>query len=222
MKCICKFEQPSATNGLEFRLAKDIRRRRHQTTQVSDDAGIQSKAIKVQCYVRDKEYLNMSTEDKPKNPYVVTRDPLGKTIVKSVLFGFLFIPLVIALLLIYPIMSFGRDFGSFHVNWALKHASLPCTGLFAIMSASLFLTKTTNCHFVAALVKTAIGTIFCLAGISSAFTHYHKTAGVPNGHFVAIATLLIAPWGIAFLLFGIHKLARRKPEYLADFGPDAN
>lgn len=189
----------------------------------SGDVGNRKQGIKIQRHVRDKENLHMSTEDTPKNPYVVTRDSLGKTFVKSVLFGLLFIPLAIALLFIYPIMEVGGDFGSYHVNWVLKRASLPCIGLFATMSASLFLTKTTNCHFATALVKTAIGTMASyLAGISFGFTHYHKTEGFLNGHFVAIAILLIAPWGIAFLLLGIHKLARRKPEHFADFGPDAN
>jgi hypothetical protein len=119
-------------------------------------------------------------------------------LVHSILFGLLFVPIVVAVLA-------GADrwrYGEWSTFSIYQYGGFPGIGLFAITSAAYFLMRLMPCRFVQSLLIVAGGAFLCwmICGNLDLMPHMYKSADEIHWMRPAfIAWLLIPPWMTAII-----------------------
>ena len=133
----------------------------------------------------------------------------ASTFAHSILFGLLFVPIVIAVLYALTIVEWWR-YNGWETASILERGGFPCIALFAIMSASYFLMRLMPCGFVRALLIVPGGTCLCwfICGNMDLTPRMYKGM---TFHWIRpefIAWLLVPPWIIAIVTMSVVKYIR--------------
>ena len=140
----------------------------------------------------------------------MARDRLAKTVLQSLSFGLLFVPIPIAVLFALTVIEWWR-YDNWSTGWMWEVGGFPCFGLFSIASASFFLHKTASCRFAVALVITGFGTIVCnvTGDILMITPQVHKSVNILWQRPEYLVWILVPPWIVAAALLAIRGMPDR-------------
>jgi hypothetical protein len=140
-------------------------------------------------------------------PKPTARQSLGKTLLHSLAFGLLFIPITIVVLFVLTFIEWWR-YDNWSTEWMWKLGGFPGLGLFSIASASFFLHKTIPCRFVLALAVTAIGTTACdiIGNILMITPQMYKSIEIQWQRPEFLVWLLLPPWINAAALLAFRRI----------------
>lgn len=135
---------------------------------------------------------------------------LGNTILQSLAFGLLLIPLVIVVLIALTLIEWWR-YDNWSTRWMWERGGFPCLGLFSIASTGFFLHKTIPCRFATGLAITGFGTIasYVIGDILMITPQMYKSSEIHWQRPEFLASILAPPWIIAFALVGFRKISDR-------------
>jgi hypothetical protein len=152
---------------------------------------------------------SQSPEPVPAGPNPPLRRPRAAIVfVQSILFGLLFVPVVIAVL--FAIAGVERwRYGEWHIYWIYERGGFPCIGLFAIASAAYFTMRLMPCRFVKSLLIVAGGAFLCwmLCGNVDLMPHMYKGTQIHWLRPAFIGWLLIPPWTTAIISVSVRRNA---------------
>jgi hypothetical protein len=136
-----------------------------------------------------------------------TQPSLGKTILHSLMFGSLFVPVTIIVLFGLTLIEWWR-YDNWNTWWMWERGGFPCLGLFSIASASFFLHKSTLCRFAIALAVTGFGTIviFVIGNILMISPKMYKTIEINWQLPEFLLWILVPPWIVACAFLAFRKL----------------
>jgi hypothetical protein len=153
---------------------------------------------------------NMNAESTSDRPAQARTRRCSLVILHSLLFGLLFVPIVIAVLYGVALVDWWRH-GDWSTGWIYVRGGFPCIGVFAIASASYALMRFLPCRFVTALAIVACGTVLCelMGATTDIMPRMHKSVDIHWLRPAFIAWLLIPPWLVAIVAVAIARAGTR-------------
>jgi len=127
-------------------------------------------------------------------------------LVHSILFGLLFVPIVVAVLFAIAAVERWR-YGEWDIYWIYDRGGFPCIGLSAITSATYFSMRRMPCSLVQSLLIIAGGASLCwiLCGILNVMPLMYKSTEIHWMRPEFIAWLLIPPWVTAIIAVSVGR-----------------